>query len=93
MASRKKHTIGNVSAGFFIGIAVLLDALKFFLVFLDAIPIVGIPASVVASEVVSLFEFIFIFVPLYISGAYKGKNGATSGLVTMMVGMIDGCCC
>jgi hypothetical protein len=88
-APGKKTTINNLTAGLFVGLAVIFDGLKILLLFVDAIPFIGAPIGFLGSWVVSFFEFIFITVGLYIAGAYKGKNASVNALITMAVGAID----
>jgi hypothetical protein len=85
----KKTTVGNLAAGLFIGLAILFDSLKIILLFVDAIPLIGAPIGFLGSWVISFFEFISITLGLYIAGAYKGKNSAVSGLITVALGTID----
>ncbi len=85
----KKTTVGNLPAGVFIGLAVVFDALKIFLLFVDAIPFVGAPIGFIGSWIISFLEFISITLGLYIAGAYKGKSSSVNALLTMALGAID----
>jgi hypothetical protein len=85
----KKKTVSDLAAGVYIGLAVIFDALKILLLFVDGIPFVGAPIGILGAWVVSALEFLTITFGLFISGAYKGKSSAVNGLITMAVGAID----
>jgi hypothetical protein len=85
----KKTTIKTLPAALFIGLAVIFDSVKILLLFIDGVPFIGAPIGFLGSWIVSFFEFIFITVGLYISGAYKGKNSSVNTLLTLFVGAID----
>ena len=78
----KKVTVGNISAFLIIGTAAFFDCAKIPLLFVDAIPFVGIAIGVIGSEGVDIAEILCVFTPLYFIGAYKGKNSLMQIVVT-----------
>ena len=87
-ATPKKYTVGNITAFFFISIALLFDAIKAVLFFVDAVPIVGIPLSFMLSELIGLIETPLIFGGLWFVGAYRGKS-SNPALVTIATAVVD----
>ena len=82
MAVEKKYTVGDVTAIFFILYASILSLIDWLLLFLDALPFVGMPVSAVAAFYIDLLAILTIFLPLYMIGAYKGKSGLANAIAT-----------
>ena len=86
MDTIKSKTVGDVAAFFFIGYAAILSAIDFFLFVFDAVPVVGIPISFVASDIITFLAVLTIYLPLYMIGAYRGAGGAANSQITLLAG-------
>jgi hypothetical protein len=86
---RNTQRIGDVKALAIISVAVICDALKILLFFINAIPLVGTALDAIVSFFVSIIEVIIDFGTLGFSGAYTGPGSTTNLLFTMAATVID----
>lgn len=80
MEKEKKHTVGNVAAGFMIALALIVDAIQFFL----TLTLLLMPLAIF----LSILSTIIFFLWFLLLGAYSGtgawKRMCTSGMAAVI---------
>jgi hypothetical protein len=84
-----KHTIGDIKAAAFISVAVVCDAFKILLFFLNGIPVIGTAIDVTLSFFIGIIEMLIDYGGLGMSGAFKGNSMTSNALLMGMGAVID----
>ena len=80
MEKEKKHTVGNIAAGFMIALALIVDGIQFFL----TLTVLLMPLAIFLSILSTIIFFLWFFMLGAYSGTGAWKRMSTSGMAAII---------